>query len=91
MKKKLKKIEGKKFYSLYEIAKENFFGIESTNFSTIKTNTRYMIMNDRMYRNILDASIVPCSKVPGRTKYAIMGQNIIRYLAIKEDHGNSKD
>lgn len=82
------KIDAKKFYSLYEIVRDDLFETGAENLSSRKTKCRAIITSDKLTNNYLNAAIVP--DVRGR-KYAIRGSDIIRFLANQDDARASKN
>jgi hypothetical protein len=83
------KINPKKYYTLYEIALNNLFKIDSDKFQTIKGKTRYMILMDRVKGNILDASTTPDPRLGGQIRYAVLGQNIINFNKFNRDNNKN--
>lgn len=78
------KIDRKKFYTLYEIANADLFETGLKTFSAKKNKSRTIIMGDKFTRNHLKAMVIADKEVKGRKKYAIQGENIIKWLANKD-------
>jgi hypothetical protein len=83
------KIDSKKFYSLYEIARDDLFETGAESFTDKKNKSRAIITSDKFGGNILQSMMVP-DLLRGK-KYAIQGVNIIRWLANKDDATNNKN
>jgi hypothetical protein len=75
-------IDAKKFYSLYEIARDDLFETGAPNMSTRRIRARNAIRADKVTNNYLETSIVP--DIRAGQKYAIRGENIIKYLANRD-------
>lgn len=82
-KKKVTPIEGKKFYSLYEINMLDLFETGVKNKNTRKNRCRSIITTDKYTNNYLKSMIVPHAR--GR-QYVIRGSDIIKYLVNKYDN-----
>lgn len=73
-----KKIDPKKFYTLYEIIKDELISGCNT-YGRMKN----IILNDAVTGGPLKAMRI--SKVDDRVQYRVRGINIIKYLAMKDD------
>jgi len=80
----IKKINGKKFYSLYDIVQADLFETKQDTINKIKNRSMSIIRTDKMTNDYLQVSMVPDKGKRG-LKYAILGKNIIKYLVIKDD------
>lgn len=80
-------IDAKKFYTLYEIARDDLFETGLKNQETRKSRCRMIITTDKYTNNYLKSAIVP-DEIRGR-KYAIRGEDIIKYLANKDANASN--
>ena len=77
-----------KFYSLYEIAKDDIFETGRESFTDRKNKSRAIINADKFTNNRLKTMMVPDPEVKNRVKYAIRGSDIIVWLANNDDKSN---
>lgn len=84
----INKIDGQKFYTLYEISVDDLFNTKIASLGTRRAKCRAIIRTDSLTNNYLKAKLVPDSR---GIKYSIRGSNIIKYLVNKEDNGNRKN
>lgn len=79
-----KKINPKKFYTLYEIVKD-----ELIPGATIYNRLKNIVLNDYVVKGPLQAVKLP--RGLNGSQYNILGINIIKYLAMKDDQKTKKD
>jgi hypothetical protein len=74
-------IDSKKFYTLGEIVREKLLPNVDT---VIKASN--LVKTDKMRNKILNAKVVPRG---GNIMYKVKGENIIKYLAQKDEQTNN--
>lgn len=72
-------------YTLYEIARDDLFEYGEGTFQARRTRARSAIQTDKLTEDILEATFEPDPERLGRRRYAIRGENIVRYLAIRDE------
>ena len=78
-------IDSKRIYNLYEIYRDDLFETGEININTRKSRSQRIILSDNMTNKYLKAKLVPDKHRIGRFKYAVKGENIITWLANKDD------